>query len=279
MIDFVGRQFEDFPEPNPVTAHGSARVVAFCNQKGGVGKTTTCINLAAALAELGRKILIVDFDPQGAASAGLGLNPYEVDNTIYTLITNPKLNSRDFILPTKIKNLDIIPANIDLSAAEMQLVNEVAREQILKIVLDPLRKDYDAIFIDCQPSLGLLAINALVAADGILIPLSAEYFAMRGLALLVDTVEKVKGRLNTNLRIDGIVTTMFDARTLHSNEVITSLYGGFHNDLLHTVITRSVKLPDSTIQALPITHFAPNHKVAKAYFQLAKEVISRGVVK
>ncbi|MDR3128337.1 MAG: AAA family ATPase [Bifidobacteriaceae bacterium] len=279
MIDFVGRKFTDFPEPKPITQHGQARVVAFCNQKGGVGKTTTCINLAAALAEYGRKVLIVDFDPQGAASAGLGINPYEVDNTIYTLITNPKLDPQQFILSTKIKNLDIIPANIDLSAAEMQLVSEVAREQILKSVLDPLRQNYDAIFIDCQPSLGLLAVNALVASDGILIPLSAEYFAMRGLALLVDTIEKVKGRLNSSLQIDGIITTMFDKRTLHSNEVIKSIYGGFHDNLLHTVISRSVKLPDSTIRALPITHFEPKHKVAVAYFQLAREIIARNIVK
>ncbi|MDR2799010.1 MAG: AAA family ATPase [Bifidobacteriaceae bacterium] len=279
MIDIVGRSFRDFPKPKKLPSHGEGRIIAFCNQKGGVGKTTTCINLAAALSEYGRKILIIDFDPQGAASAGLGLNPYNVDNTIYTLMTNSKLDPHDFILHTKIDNLDIIPANIDLSAAEMQLVNEVAREQILKSILDPLKADYDAIFIDCQPSLGLLAINALVAADGVLIPLSAEYFAMRGLALLVDTIEKVKSRLNSDLKIEGIVTTMFDKRTLHSNEVISSLYGGFHDSLLHTVITRSVKLPDSTIQALPITHFEKNHKVAQAYFQLAREVVARGTVR
>ncbi|HZK05642.1 MAG TPA: AAA family ATPase [Actinomycetaceae bacterium] len=267
---------EDFPIPPPLSAHGPARVIAMCNQKGGVGKTTTAINAGAALAEYGRKVLIVDFDPQGAASAGLGINANELDETIYTLLMTPRSDIREVVQHTKVGGLDIVPANIDLSAAEVQLVGEVAREQALMRVLRPVMDDYDVIIIDCQPSLGLLAVNALTAAHGVIIPLEAEFFALRGVALLIETIEKVQDRLNPKLRIDGIVATMVDFRTLHSREVIDSVQQAFGDQLLDTKIARTVKFPDATVAAEPITVFAPTHSGAHAYRRLARELVFRG---
>ncbi|NCD18951.1 MAG: ParA family protein [Actinobacteria bacterium] len=247
-----------------------------CNQKGGVGKTTTTINLAAALAEYGRRVLIVDFDPQGAASAGLGINANELDNTVYTLLMHPRSDVRTVIRPTLIDNLDVVPANIDLSAAEVQLVNEVAREQALARVLRPVMDDYDVIFIDCQPSLGLLTVNALTAAHGVMIPLEAEYFALRGVALLVETIDKVTDRLNPKLRIDGILATMVDMRTLHSREVIERVREAFGDKLFSTKISRTVKFPDASVASEPITTYAPSHSGAEAYRRLARELVARG---
>lgn len=266
----------DFPVPPPLASHGPARVIAMCNQKGGVGKTTTTINLAAALAEYGRKVLIVDFDPQGAASAGLGINANELDTTVYTLLMQPRSDVRTVIQPTLIENLDVVPANIDLSAAEVQLVNEVAREQALARVLRPVMDDYDVIFIDCQPSLGLLTVNALTAAHGVMIPLEAEYFALRGVALLVETIDKVTDRLNPKLRIDGILATMVDMRTLHSREVIERVREAFGDKLFSTRISRTVKFPDATVASEPITTYAPTHPGAEAYRRLARELVARG---
>lgn len=266
----------DFPTPPPLEGHGPARVIAMCNQKGGVGKTTTTINVSAALAEYGRRVLIVDFDPQGAASAGLGINANELDETIYTLLMNPRSDVRDVIKNTSVPGLDIVPANIDLSAAEVQLVGEVAREQALARVLRPVMDDYDVIIVDCQPSLGLLAINALTAAHGVLIPLEAEFFALRGVALLIETIEKVQDRLNPKLKIDGILATMVDVRTLHSREVIQRVREAFGEKLLTTMISRTVKFPDASVAAEPITVYARNHPGAQAYRRLARELVARG---
>ena len=192
-----------------------------CNQKGGVGKTTTTINLGAALAEFGRRVLLVDFDPQGALSVGLGIRANELDVTDLQPADgarprHPRRHPHD----RRAEDLDLLPANIDLSAAEVQLVGEVAREQILGRVLRPIVDDYDVVLIDCQPSLGLLTVNALTAAHGVLIPLECEFFAMRGVALLVETIEKITDRLNPRLQVDGILATMYDPRTLHSREVV-----------------------------------------------------------
>lgn len=268
----------DFPIPPNLSSHGPAKVIAMCNQKGGVGKTTTTINLAASLAEYGRKVLIVDFDPQGAASAGLGVNGHELDDTIYTLLMNPKMDINHFIKKTAVENLDLIPANIDLSAAEVQLVNEVARESVLNRVLYPVLDKYDVIFVDCQPSLGLLTVNALTAAHGVIIPMEAEFFALRGVALLVETVEKVRDRLNPKLKIDGILATMVDKRTLHTREVLQRLQEAFGDTVFKTQIGRTVKFPDASVATLPITVYAPNHSGALAYKQLAREFISRNSV-
>ena len=264
-----------FDIPAPLKSHGPARIIAMCNQKGGVGKTTTAINLASALAGYGRKVLVVDFDPQGALSAGLGVVAHDI-KTIYDLMVERELKVQDVILPTGVKNLDVIPANIDLSAAEVQLVNEVAREQILARVLRPVTDNYDVIIIDCQPSLGLLTVNALTAAHGVLIPLNCEFFALRGVALLIETIEKVRDRLNPAIKLDGILATMYDPRTLHAREVVERLYEAFGDQVFDTIVHRTVKFPDATIAAVPITEFAPASDAAEYYRTVARELVSRG---
>ena len=264
-----------FDIPAPLQSHGPARIIAMCNQKGGVGKTTTAINLASALAGYGRKVLLVDFDPQGALSAGLGVVAHDI-KTIYDLMVEKDLKVQDVILPTGIKNLDVIPANIDLSAAEVQLVNEVAREQILARVLRPVTDNYDVVIIDCQPSLGLLTVNALTAAHGVLIPLNCEFFALRGVALLIETIEKVRDRLNPAIKLDGILATMYDPRTLHAREVVERLYEAFGDQVFDTIVHRTVKFPDATIAAVPITEFAPTSDAAEYYRTVARELVSRG---
>jgi chromosome partitioning protein len=180
------------------------------------------------------------------------------------------------ILPTSVKNLDVIPANIDLSAAEVQLVNEVAREQILARVLRPVTDNYDVVIIDCQPSLGLLTVNALTAAHGVLIPLNCEFFALRGVALLIETIEKVRDRLNPAIKLDGILATMYDPRTLHAREVVERLYEAFGDQVFDTIVHRTVKFPDATIAAVPITEFAPTSDAAEYYRTVARELVSRG---
>jgi chromosome partitioning protein len=272
----TGRPLPDFPQPPPLTSHGPARVIAMCNQKGGVGKTTTTINLGAALAELGRKVLVLDFDPQGALSVGLGVNAQELDLTIYNLLIERGHEIHEIIQQTRTPNLDLVPANIDLSAAEVQLVGEVAREQVLSRVLRPAVDDYDVVLIDCQPSLGLLTVNALTASHGVIIPLECEFFAMRGVALLIDTIDKITDRLNPRLHLDGILATMYDPRTLHSREVVKSVVDHFGDQVFHTVINRTVKFPDATLAAEPITTYSSDHSGANAYRQLARELIARG---
>jgi chromosome partitioning protein len=276
-VGATGRPLREFAEPQKLDSHGPARVIAMCNQKGGVGKTTTTISLAASLAEYGRKVLALDFDPQGALSAGLGVATHEVP-TIYDLLRGIEKDAHKVIQHTSVPGLDVIPANIDLSAAEVHLINEVAREQILAGILRQVRNDYDVIFIDCQPSLGLLTVNALTAAHGVLIPLECEFFALRGVALLIETIDKVRDRLNPAIELDGIVATMFDPRTLHSREVIDRVVETFGDKVLDTVIGRTVKFPDASVAGQPITQFAPEHAAAHAYRQLARELIERGAV-
>ena len=242
--DLLGREYETFPAPKPLSQHGPARIIAICNQKGGVGKTTSSINIAGALSQYGRRCLIVDFDPQGAATVGLGINANAVENTVYTALFDPSIDPHEIVQHTDFENLDIMPANIDLSAAEVQLVTEVGREQILASVLRKLRSEYDVIIVDCQPSLGLLTVNALTAADGVIIPVAAEFFA----------------------------------RTLHCEEVLQRIYEAFQDKVFHSVISRSIKLPDATVAAAPITIYAPGHKTAKEYREVSRELIARGIV-
>jgi chromosome partitioning protein len=271
----TGRPLPAFPEPKPLTEHGPARIVAVCNQKGGVGKTTTTINLGAALAEQGRKMLLVDFDPQGALSVGLGIQPHEIDSTVYNLLMERGVTAKDVIFPTEIENLDLLPSNIDLSGAEVQLVSEVGREFVLGRALKSAVKEYDFIMIDCQPSLGLLTINALACANSVLIPLECEYFAMRGVALLMETIDKVQERLNPDLAIDGLLGTMYDSRTLHTREVLGSIVNGFGDKVFHTVINRTIRFPDATVAGEPITKFDSSSMGANSYRELAKEVLER----
>jgi chromosome partitioning protein len=273
----TGRPLREFPEPTVLTSHGPARIIALCNQKGGVGKTTTTISLGGALAEYGRSVLVIDFDPQGALSAGLGVDTHDTV-TIYDLLIGREKDVRKAIQPTKVKGIHVIPANIDLSAAEVHLVSEVAREQILARVLKPVLDDYDVVLIDCQPSLGLLTVNALTAAHGVLIPLETEYFALRGVALLIDTIDKVRERLNPSIRVDGIIATMYDSRTLHAKEVMERVVEAFGDTVLDTVIGKTVKFPDASVAGVPITEFAPNHASAQTYRQLARELIARGSI-
>lgn len=266
---------KSFPTPKKLTSHGPARVIAMCNQKGGVGKTTTTISVAAALAEYGRRVLVVDFDPQGALSVNLA-SEFQDDPTIYDLIMDPSKDPKSVIQKTEVKNLDIIPANIDLSAAEMHLVSEMGRERVLDNILKKVKNDYDVIFIDCQPSLGLLTVNALTAAHGVLVPMATEFFALRGVALLIQTIEKVKARTNPLLELDGLIATLHDPRTLHSREVLERLQEAFPDKVFDTAVNRTVKFPDATVAKKPITVFASSSEAAHDYRRIARELISRG---
>ena len=250
-IDMLGRDYNTFPAPDSLKQHGPARVVAMCNQKGGVGKTTSSVNIAGALSQYGRKVLIVDFDPQGAATVALGINANQIENTIYTALFDPDMDVHDVVVSTRFPNLDIIPANIDLSAAEVQLVTEVGR--------------------------GLLTVNALTAADGVIIPVAAEFFALRGVALLMQSIEKVRSRINPDLEIYGVLITMY-THTIHAQEVVQRIYEAFQEKVFHSVVSRSIKLPDATVAAAPITMFAPEHRTAKEYREVAREIIAEGIV-
>lgn len=271
----TGRPYRDIPEPTPLDRHGPATVIAVCNQKGGVGKTTSTINLGAALAEYGRRVLLVDLDPQGALSAGLGVPHHELEQTVYNLLVPPHVATDEVLMRTRVDGLDLLPSNIDLSAAEIQLVTEVGREQSLSRALHPVLDRYDYVLIDCQPSLGLLTVNALACSDTVIIPMECEYFSLRGLALLTDTVDKVRDRLNPRLELGGILVTMFDARTLHSRDVMARVVEVFGDVVYDAVISRTVRFPETSVAGEPITSWAPKSGGAAAYRALAREVIAR----
>ena len=274
-VGLTGRPARPIPEPRPLTSHGPAVVISMCNQKGGVGKTTSTINLGASLAGYGRKVLLVDLDPQGALSAGLGVPHYELANTVHNLLVEPRVPISDVLIHTKVDGLDLVPSNIDLSAAEIQLVNEVGREQALARALRPLLDQYDYVLIDCQPSLGLLTVNALACSDAVIIPTECEFFSLRGLALLTDTVDKVRERLNPKLTINGILVTRFDTRTVNAREVMARVLERFGDLVFDTVITRTVRFPETSVVGEPITTWAPKSGGAQAYRALAREVIDR----
>ncbi len=277
-VGLTGRPIRELPEPAPLEKHGPATIISMCNQKGGVGKTTSTINMGACLAEYGRKVLLVDLDPQGALSAGLGLTHDDIEDTIYDVMLDSHTSIHSAIQHTGVPGLDLVPANIDLSAAEIQMVNEVGREHTLARALRPVRRDYDFIIIDCQPSLGLLTVNALACSQGVIIPMECEFFSLRGLALLTDTVEKVSDRINFDLEVTGILVTMFDRRTKHAREVMSRVVDYFGDKVFDTVITRTVRFPETSVAGEPITTWAPSSPATQQYRNLAKEVIERSTV-
>ncbi len=252
-----------------------ARVIALANQKGGVGKTTSVINLGAALAELDNRVLLVDMDPQGSLGVGIGAEPHTLSLTVYNLLMNDGTSADEVILQTAFENLHILPSNIDLAAAEIMLVQEVAREQSLRRVLDRLRYRYDFILVDCPPSLGLLTINGLTAADGVIVPLECEYFALRGMTLLMNTIRKVQERLNPELEVKGILATMVDTRTIHAREVLERVHEAFGSVVFKSTINKTIRFAEAPVAGEPILTYAAENRGADAYRQLAREVLSR----
>lgn len=251
-----------------------AQIIAVANQKGGVGKTTTAINLGAALAKLDKKILLIDIDPQGNATSGLGLSKKEIKKCIYNILVD-ELDMKDVVLSTKWPNLDIVPASIQLAGAEIELVSMVSREEKLKKALIPVKEDYDYVLIDCPPSLGLLTLNALNASHGILIPIQCEYYALEGLGQLMNTISLVRKHLNENLRIEGVVLTMYDIRTNLSEQVAEEVRNYFKQYVYNTVIPRNVRLSEAPSYGQHILEYDPKSKGAELYLTLAGEVIER----
>lgn len=254
---------------------GQTKVIAIINQKGGVGKSTTAINLSAALGEMGKQVLLIDLDPQGNSSSGLGVEKNRVCRCIYDALLND-IPLTDIIIPDVSKGLDVVPATINLAGAEVELVSEMARENRLKDAIGPMRGRYDYIFIDCPPSLGLLTINALVAADKLLIPIQCEFYALEGVTKLLDSMKRVKSRLNPSLDIYGVLLTMSDNRTTLSRQVSDEVRRFFGKIVFETSIPRTVKLSEAPSFGQPITQYDPTGKGAQSYIDLAKEVISRG---
>jgi len=253
-----------------------AKVIAIANQKGGVGKTTTSVNLSASLAETGKKVLLIDSDPQGNSTSGLGIQKETLKNSIYDAIIN-ETPAKECIIPTMIDTLFLMPANIDLAGAEVELVGKMAREQKLKVSLADIQNDFDYILIDCPPSLGLLTLNALNAANTLLVPIQCEYFALEGLSQLMNTVKLVRKSLNPALDVEGVVLTMFDSRTNLSVEVVTEVKKFFKNKVYDTIIPRSVRLGEAPSFGLPISRYAKGSTGDIAYESLAKEVLDKEV--
>ena len=250
------------------------RIYAIAQQKGGVAKTTSTINLGVALAERGHRVLLIDLDPQGALSVGLGAEPLQLTETIYNALRDSNFPlSRVLVTNTE---CHLVPANIDLSASELELVSEPGRERILRDKLTPLLNDYDYVLIDCPPSLSLLTLNALSAASRVIIPVATQYFALRGMELLFQNIAKVKARINPELEVSGILATMFDSRTTHSREVLEELKNTYADKLFRTVIPFTVKLQDSVMAGQSILRFMPGSGAAQAYRELAEEVEKRG---
>ena len=270
------KPIKSYSEKAPVKhVVGQTKIIAIINQKGGVGKSTTAINLAAALGELGKQVLLVDLDPQGNSSSGLGIEKSRVNNCIYDVLLND-VPVTDVIIPDVCEGLDLAPATINLAGAEVELVSEMARENRLKDAVGSLRGKYDYVFIDCPPSLGLLTINALVAADKLLIPIQCEFYALEGVTKLLDSMKRVKTRLNPTLDIFGVLMTMYDGRTTLSRQVVQEVRGYFGNVVFETQIPRTVKLSEAPSFGQPINLYDPTGKGAQSYMDLAKEVINRG---
>ena len=270
------KPIKSYAEKLPVKrAVGQTKVMAIINQKGGVGKSTTAINLSAALGEMGKQVLLVDLDPQGNSSSGLGIEKSKVEHCVYDVLLN-EVPVEDVIIPDVCEGLDLIPATINLAGAEVELVAEMARENRLKDAVGSMRGKYDYIFIDCPPSLGLLTVNALVAADKLLIPIQCEFYALEGVTKLLDSMKRVKTRLNPTLDIFGVLLTMYDGRTTLSRQVVEEVQRYFGKTVFNTLIPRTVKLSEAPSFGLPITQYDPTGKGSQSYNDLAKEVINRG---
>ncbi len=269
-------QLKKYADKKPVThTIGQTKVIAVLNQKGGVGKSTTSINLAAALGAMNKQVLLVDLDPQGNSSSGLGIDKGLVESCIYNVLLDD-VPLQDVIIPDVCEGLDVAPATINLAGAEVELVSEMARENRLKDAVGQMRGKYDYIFIDCPPSLGLLTVNALVAADKLLIPIQCEFYALEGVTKLLDSMKRVKTRLNPSLEISGVLLTMYDNRTTLSKQVVDEVKSYFGRTVFNTLIPRTVKLSEAPSYGMPITEYDPRGKGAISYIELAKEVISRG---
>ena len=250
------------------------RIIAVANQKGGVGKTTTSINLAACLAEKGKKVLAVDMDPQGNLTSGLGVDKDSVEKSIYELIIG-EVDIKEVINKEVLENLDIIPTSIDLSAAEIELIGVDDKEYILRNAIDQVKDQYDFVIIDCPPSLSMLTINAMTTADSVIVPIQCEYYALEGLSQLIHTVELVKDRLNSKLEIEGVVFTMYDARTNLSLQVVENVKDNLQQNIYKTIIPRNIRLAEAPSYGLPINKYDPKSTGAESYMRLADEVIER----
>ena len=250
------------------------RIIAVANQKGGVGKTTTSINLAACLAEKGKKVLAVDMDPQGNLTSGLGVDKDSVEKSIYELIIG-EVDIKEVINKEVLENLDIIPTSIDLSAAEIELIGVDDKEYILRNAIDQVKDQYDFVIIDCPPSLSMLTINAMTTADSVIVPIQCEYYALEGLSQLIHTVELVKVRLNSKLEIEGVVFTMYDARTNLSLQVVENVKDNLQQNIYKTIIPRNIRLAEAPSYGLPINKYDPKSTGAESYMRLADEVIER----
>lgn len=273
---YTAAPLKSYAEKKPVKhVVGVTKVIAVLNQKGGVGKSTTTINLGAALGELGKQVLLIDLDPQGNTSSGLGIEKNQLDHCIYDVLLGESALT-DVIVPDVCEGLDIAPATINLAGAEVELVSEMARENRLKEAIGAVRGKYDYVFIDCPPSLGLLTVNALVAADKLLIPIQCEFYALEGVTKLLDSMKRVKTYLNPTLDIFGVLLTMYDGRTTLSKQVASEVRAFFKKDVFDVVIPRSVKVSEAPSFGQPITQYDPTGKGSEAYQALAKEVIRRG---
>ena len=255
-----------------------AKIISIANQKGGVGKTTTAINLAYSLATLGKKVLIIDIDPQANSTSGLGLDPSTCEYTIYDILLG-RIEIKSVIVSSLFENLDLIPADINLVGAEIELINSISRETILKEHLESIRGHYEYIFMDCSPSLGLLTINSLTASDTVIIPVQCEYFALEGLGKLMNTIKIIQTRLNTNLNIEGILLTMFDTRLNLSNQVVSEISKHFNNLVFDTIIPRNIRLSESPSFGIPVMLHDPSSIGSKSYINLANEILKRAEVK
>ena len=255
-----------------------AKIISIANQKGGVGKTTTAINLAYSLASLGKKVLIIDIDPQANSTSGLGLDPSTCEYTIYDILLG-RIEIKSAIVSSLFENLDLIPADINLVGAEIELINSISRETILKEHLESIRGHYEYIFLDCSPSLGLLTINSLTASDTVIIPVQCEYFALEGLGKLMNTIKIIQTRLNTNLNIEGILLTMFDTRLNLSNQVVSEISKHFNNLVFDTIIPRNIRLSESPSFGIPVMLHDPSSIGSKSYINLANEILKRAEVK